>query len=237
MIKTIICRLGSGALFGAFLMLFLTDSLNIAAQSEYSRASLWEDEIAEFKQRDLENPPKEGSILFIGSSSFRGWRSLKDDFSEYKVINRSFGGSHLSDLIYYFDDLILPYKPCQIIVYEGDNDVASGMTPKEYLQDVVTFSRMVEVFLPESELAFVSIKPSPAREKWIEEYQEANNLVREFCISKPNMKFIDVSQLMIDREGKIKEEYFMSDMLHMKTLGYQLWKKVILPYLSEKGKN
>ncbi|SFD73793.1 GDSL-type esterase/lipase family protein [Thermophagus xiamenensis] len=222
--------------FSALLLLLLINNLDIAAQGNYSRASLWEDDIANFKKEDVQNPPDEGGILFIGSSSFRGWRSLEQDFPEYKVINRAFGGSHMSDLIYFFADVVLPYKPCQIIVYEGDNDIASGMTPEEYLQDVITFTRLVEIFLPGTEIAFVSIKPSPARKKWSEKYQEANQLVRSFCHGKPYLKFIDVSQLMVDKDGNIKADLFLSDLLHMKPSGYQLWKNIVRPYLSECGK-
>lgn len=219
-----------------FLFTLLFVGSNIFAQTDYSRSSLWKDEIAEFKESDLKNPPGEGRILFIGSSSFRGWRSLTDDFPEHKVFNRAFGGSHLSDLIYYFEDIVRPYKPCQIIVYEGDNDIASGMTPEEYLRDVITFNRMVEIFLPGTELAFVSIKPSPAREEWFIEYRKANSLIREFCMTKPHLKFIDVSQLMVDKDQEIKEEYFLEDMLHMNPSGYQLWKMIIKPYLSQCGR-
>nr|WP_010664911.1 PAF-AH subunit gamma [Marinilabilia salmonicolor] len=142
----------------------------------------------------------------------------------------------MSDLIYYFEDIVRPYNPCQIVVYEGDNDIASGMSPEAYLQDVITFTRMVEIFLPGTELAFVSTKPSPAREEWTDEYQEANTLVREFCMSKPHLKYIDVSQLMVDKNQNIKKELFLGDMLHMKPSGYQLWKAVVRPYLSECGR-
>ncbi|MDN5290642.1 MAG: hypothetical protein PWQ06_881 [Anaerophaga sp.] len=206
------------------------------AQQNYSRASLWDDDIAKFKQNDLNSPPEEGGILFIGSSSFRAWRSLNDDFPKYNVLNRAFGGSHMADLIYYFDDIVVPYNPCQIIVYEGDNDIASGMSPEAYLQDVITFTRLVEIFLPGTELAFVSTKPSPAREKWSDEYQKANSLVRDFCMSKPHLRFIDVSQLMIDKNGTIKDDIFLGDKIHLNPSGYRLWETLVRPYLSDCGK-
>lgn len=217
-------------------LVLLSFSLISFAQEEYSRASLWEDDIEGFKEKDRSDQPDKGGILFIGSSSFRGWRTLQEDFPQYNVFNRSFGGSHLSDLIYYFNDIVLPYSPCQIVVYEGDNDVASGMTPEEYLQDVITFTRLVEIFLPGTELAFVSTKPSPARKKWEDQYSKANCLVREFCLSKPHLKFIDVHQLMFDGDGNIVEKYFLGDRLHMKPSGYDLWESVVRPYLNDCGK-
>ena len=211
-------------------------SLFSYAQQEYSRASMWEDAIEGFKKEDRKNPPEKGSILFIGSSSFRIWKTLKEDFPHSKVFNRSFGGSHLSDVIYFFDDIVAPYKPCQIIVYEGDNDIAAGKSAEEYLRDVITFTRMVEVYLPGTIVDYVSTKPSPAREKWQNEFKKANHLVREFCEKKPNVRFIDVFQLMVSTNGDIRKDIFRDDMLHMNPKGYDLWQSVIRPYLTDCSK-
>ena len=85
----------------------------------------FKDEINTYIESDKSNPPPESCYLFIGSSSMRMWKSLQEDFPGYPVINRGFGGSHFSDAIYYFNDLILAYNPKKIIIYEGDNDIAS----------------------------------------------------------------------------------------------------------------
>src|SRR5258708_1728329 len=57
----------------------------------------WEKEIAAYEAADRENPPPKGGILFIGSSTIRLWKTLAQDFPEYKVINRGFGGSEIAD--------------------------------------------------------------------------------------------------------------------------------------------
>ena len=85
----------------------------------------FEDEINAFKESDKNEPPQPGSYLFIGSSSIKIWKTIKDDFAGYPVLNRGFGGSHFSDAIYYFNDIVKPYEPSKIIIYEGDNDIAS----------------------------------------------------------------------------------------------------------------
>jgi len=213
------------------LFVFTIFAASALSQSAYERDTLWQQDIDRFKKMDEKNPPENGSILFIGSSSFRAWGSLDDDFSEYNVLNRAFGGSHLIDIIWYFEDIVLPYKPCQIIVYEGDNDIAAGKSPEAYLEDVITFVRLVEMNLPNTKIDFVSTKPSPAREKWSENYLRANKLVRDFCLKRPHLRFIDVEQLMYDEDGKIIEDIFIEDRLHMNEKGYDIWEAAIRPYL------
>ena len=36
--------------------------------------------------------------LFVGSSSIRFWLSLSEDYPDADILNRGFGGSHMSDL-------------------------------------------------------------------------------------------------------------------------------------------
>ncbi|MDG5799163.1 GDSL-type esterase/lipase family protein [Marinilabiliaceae bacterium ANBcel2] len=217
--KTVLC----------FYLLFF--SITIFAQRPYERAHLWEDEVNAFLDKDKIDLPPENSVLFIGSSSFRAWTSLQEDFPDHYIINRGFGGSHLADVIRFFDKIVKPYKPSHIVVYEGDNDIASGLSPKEYLEDVITFVRLCEIFLPGVKIDFVSIKPSPAREEWTSNYIATNRLVREYAEKNSMVRLIDITQLMIDDQGQIIEDYFIEDMIHLNDKGYHLWRQVISPYL------
>ncbi len=55
----------------------------------------WEQDIRAFERRDATNPPPQGAILFIGSSSIRMWEALEKDFAGLRVINRGFGDPRL----------------------------------------------------------------------------------------------------------------------------------------------
>jgi len=84
-----------------FIMLVLSSS--VAAQ--YPRASLWTTAMANFAAADAAGVPS-GVVLFAGSSTFTMWNSLATDFPESKVLNRAFGGSMMTDLIYYFGQVV-----------------------------------------------------------------------------------------------------------------------------------
>lgn len=76
---------------------------------------------------------KKKLILFTGSSSIRFWKSLKSDFPAINTLNNGFGGSEMTDLLYYADQLIIKYNPKEIFIYEGDNDLNSGKKVSEIL--------------------------------------------------------------------------------------------------------
>ena len=95
----------------------------------------WEKEMESFKKQDQQNPPQLGQILFVGSSTFTLWKTMQDDMPEIPLINRGFGGSKVTDLIEHFDTVIAPYHPKQIVIYEGDNDIVSGASPKKILEN------------------------------------------------------------------------------------------------------
>src|SRR5471030_48169 len=79
-------------------------------------------DVAAFKERDKENPPEKGQILFIGSSSFTRWTDVGKYFPGHKILNRAFGGSSLSDVINFANDIVPPYEPKQVVIYCGEND-------------------------------------------------------------------------------------------------------------------
>src|ERR1043165_5207848 len=95
------------------------------AQNE--KPAFWDD-IQAFKKEDSTNMPPQHAILFVGSSSFTKWTDVQSYFPQFAIINRGFGGSSLPDVIHYANDIIFPYHPKQVVIYCGDNDIASSNT-------------------------------------------------------------------------------------------------------------
>ncbi|GAA4301794.1 SGNH/GDSL hydrolase family protein [Compostibacter hankyongensis] len=188
-------------------------------------------EINEFKAADRAGMPHKGAILFTGSSSIKKWSDLKTRFADYDVIQRGFGGSQLSDLLHYTDDIVLPYRPSKIFVYEGDNDIAGGKTAAKVYADFVTFFNRVHTALPETKIYYISIKPSPSRKKLWKTFREANEMIKAFAAKHPcNAVFIDVYHPMLDGNGEALP-VFLPDNLHMVSAGYDIWEKEIRKYL------
>lgn len=218
-------------------LLLLNWSSNGWSQVQPARKQFnFEKEIKAFENADKTNRPPAGGVLFIGSSSIRLWKSLASDFPEHAVINRGFGGSEIADSVRYFDRIVLPYKPRQIIVYAGGNDVNSGKSPEIVAADFKAFMEKVNATLPESHLAYISIAPNPARWGQIEKTRETNRLISEMLNGKQNRAFIDISSRMLGPDEKPRKELFVADRLHMNERGYAIWREVVGPYLKPKSR-
>lgn len=213
-------------IFSAFLM--LTFALFFAQE----KPMFWQD-IQNFKKLNLENPPAKNAILLVGSSSFTKWTDVANYFPDKTIINRGFGGSRLTDLNDYAEDLLNPYQPKQIIIYCGENDFADNDKLKA---DVVverfkTFYKKIRAKFPKIEVDYISIKYSPSREKLWPQMKEANKKIADFMKKQPNADFIDITKVMQDENGNVRKDLFVEDMLHMTPEGYRLWTSVMNPYM------
>lgn len=194
--------------------------------------AFWKDIVA-FKKKDSAQAPPKNAILFVGSSSFTKWTDVQDYFSGYTIINRGFGGSRLLDLIRYAYDVILPYQPKQVVIYCGENDLASGDHPSadEVVLRFKTLYGIIRQNLPNATIHYVSMKPSPSRKHLFAEMKRANAHIKTFLQMQKRSGFINVYDAMLDASGNPKPEIFLDDQLHMNASGYAIWKKVIEPYL------
>ncbi|OWK73762.1 G-D-S-L family lipolytic protein [Flavobacteriaceae bacterium JJC] len=210
------------------LILFLM-LVGISAQN---KPAFWDD-IQHFKQLNKENPPPKNAVLLVGSSSFTMWKDVDAYFPEKVIVNRGFGGSSLYDLNFYSEELLKPYSPKQIIIYCGENDFAGNekLKPREVFNRFKHFYAEIRKYYPEVPVAYVSIKLSPSRENLWPKFIETNSLIRKFMQRKENAEYIDITKAMTGPDGKIRKDLFLEDMLHMKPEGYQIWKKVMEPYL------
>ncbi|MBM3178541.1 MAG: G-D-S-L family lipolytic protein [Bacteroidetes bacterium] len=192
----------------------------------------WND-IQKFKTADKISPPPVAPILFVGSSSFTMWSDLKQAFPGKPVLNRGFGGSSLPDLIRYSYDVVLPYRPKQVVIYCGENDLAASkdVSPEEVLRRLQTFFQMIRINLPEAKISYVSMKPSPSRAVIQDRLIQANAMIKNFLENEKNTSYIDVYGDMLDENGDFCRELFLQDMLHMNSDGYAIWKRVIEPHL------
>lgn len=218
----------------AFLFLLITAVSVVRAQDKPAPAAppFWQD-ITNFKKQDAAKAPPANAILFVGSSSFTKWTDVQEYFPSYPIINRGFGGSTLVDVIRYAYDVILPYQPKQVVIYCGENDVASDAKPgaEEVVTRFKTLYGIIRENLPNATIDFISLKPSPSRIKHTETVKAVNKQIADFLKRKKNAHFINVYDAMLDAGGNPREELFIQDKLHMNASGYAIWQKIIEPYL------
>lgn len=191
----------------------------------------WKDSFDAFALADQQQAPRQGGILFVGSSSIRLWSNLETQFGDEPVIKRGFGGSRMLDVTNHVDLLVLPYKPRLIVVYAGDNDLAEGRTPQDVLASFTQFVERVRAELPDSRIAYLSIKPSPLRASLMPQAIETNALIERYSAKVANLDYIDIYTPMLGADGQPRADLFSGDSLHLNPAGYAVWKSAISPHL------
>jgi lysophospholipase L1-like esterase len=191
----------------------------------------WTQDMARFAADDATMAAPAHPIVFTGSSSIRFWQSLATDFPGKPVLNRGFGGSQVRDAAWHADQLAIHYRPRQIVLYAGDNDIDAGRTPRQVADDVRAFIARVRRDLPDVPILFLSIKPSLARVAQLPAQREANALVRAEIAKMAHVDFVDVATPMLGADGQPRPELFGPDGLHMNAAGYALWRGIVGPHL------
>jgi hypothetical protein len=150
------------------------------------------EEIRAYAKQDSISFPGTGHILFIGSSSLTLWKDVQEYFPGKKIVNRGFGGSSLPDLIRYADKVIFPYKPRKVVIYCGENDIASSdtLSPYTVAARFATLFFLIRSRLPNVPVVFVSLKPSPSRAQMMPRMAQTNLLIREFMKSQKHTSFV-----------------------------------------------
>lgn len=185
------------------------------------------------KDRDAGKTDK-AEILFIGSSSFNLYEGFEEDFGDVNAVNLGFGGSQMSDVLYFFDELVMPYHPQHIFVYEGDNDLTAGLSVKEFMEDVHAFVRLVRIHKPGTLISFLAPKPSPSRRELTDKYDEASQALFLYAKETPGVEFIDIASPMYRKDGKIRPDIWKQDSLHMNRVGYEeIWAPILQAHIRE----
>ena len=192
----------------------------------------FEIDIREFEEQDKNDQPPKGAVLFVGSSSFRLWRTLEQDFAGIPVSNRGFGGALFSDVNHFFDRIVAPCQPNIVVVYAGSRDLRiNGCGPEEVLRMLVEFRELVAAALPETRICYVSMKPSIGKWETIHLDRETNRLIEAYAKKTAGVAFIDIWSPMVTESSPPPEKYFRPDLNHPSQEGCQLWAKVIRPFI------
>ena len=188
----------------------------------------YEYSIVGFENQDFQATPPAEAILLIGSSSIGFWNEdAPFDLAPLTVISRGFGGSVMNDVIHYFNRIVLKYNPRAIVLYEGDNDLAYGLTPATVLDQLDQVITLIKSNLPNTRLYLLSVKPSIARSNLWGLAQQINSGFSDRARSDEDILHVEVDKYLLTKEGDFRSELYRADQLHLNEAGYNIWADVI----------
>lgn len=170
----------------------------------------------------------ESPIVLYGSSSFRYWHRMVEDLNNLSFINAGFGGGTYEGAFEHYERVLKPLNPSQILVYFGENDIASdGCTADEIIAQQQKFHKMLRADFPNVKITYLGIKTGPSRWIWHDEYTKYNNLLKAGIESDPQTEYLDIMTCLLGNNGLPAQKYFENDGIHVNSQGYALWVPLI----------
>lgn len=175
-------------------------------------------------------PKKEkGKILLAGSSYMERWEDAQDALTPFEVLNMGIAGSKADDWMKLSGTLIEPYQPQAVVLCIGDNNMHGS---KGSESGSVTAAKVIRVLqrlqqkFPKMKIFYVSVAPTPRCWHVWDDVRECNRRVKNYCKSKENLSFIDVTSRLL-KDGKLQKKLYCADRLHLNEEGYQIWGEAI----------
>lgn len=182
------------------------------------------DEVKALENKVVAENKNNLKILFYGSSSIRLWDTAQKDFPMCNVVNQAFGGSTLAACCWYFERLVPQHKPDAIVIYAGDNDLGDGRHPEEVYFLFKNIIDLVYSKVGKIPIAFLSIKPSVARQNLYNSIKYTNRIIKnEIDKNYPDVTWVNIFDAM-QINGYARKELYFEDGLHMNEKGYKIWK-------------
>ncbi|MEY5011400.1 MAG: hypothetical protein RLZZ253_2539 [Verrucomicrobiota bacterium] len=226
---------GNGAMFPRLLFFLLILAGSVMGADEVLTDKSPTSKIQALYEKTLasarKDPPFPGGVICVGSSHMQLWSSVKEDLAPLTVRNFGIGGSrmdHAADL--FVQNLVIPFQPRAVILYEGSNDLNAGFAPEDVRRNFRKFHQTLHAALPATRLYVLGLVPSPGKRFGkIDDLRRTNALLEEECASQPWIRFIDTTSPLIGADGQPKAECFIPGDIHMLPAGYAVWKAAIAP--------
>ena len=186
------------------------------------------------RSASLPNPAEQPSactLWFVGSSSIHRWTSLEKDMAPWRAFNRGIDGALYEDIMARFANTDREPKPAAIILYAGENDIATGASSRTTMRNLAAFLDLRSRIMGHVPVVVLSMKPSPGRRKNLGQQQLFNSAARHLLLSQPNAHFGNITAPLL-AGGKMGDNY-RADGIHMNAAGYRIWAKLIRLRLRE----
>lgn len=185
----------------------------------------FKNEINSFDSLNVVEKYGSDAIMFLGSSYIRLWKNIREDLQYKQIIHRGFGGCNLREVAYYVKRIVYPHQPKALFIYVG-NDIVSDDKDKAPDQVLELYKYVVQVVrekYPKLPITWLAISPSEKRWAAWDKVTEVNELIKAFCVSDPNLHFLDAGKEFLGADGRPLTKYYLKDHLHYNEQGYKVW--------------
>jgi len=202
--------------------------LSLVATPSYGQ---YASQVSRWAAQDAADPVPAGGIVFAGSSSIRRWEELTRDFSDYNVLQRGLGGATFDSYQPHVNDAIIAHAPRAVVLWLGTNDIANGGSGANVLADFNTFADSIHASLPNTEIFYLGVMPTPGRQGNRAQEDIANSGIAAVASGNSLIHYVDLPATF-DGLGAYGGANFTNkfvDSIHLNRDGYNVWESVIRP--------
>ncbi len=195
----------------------------------------WATAMAEFDKLNETETDPEDAILFIGSSSIRGWTTMAADMAPYRTIRRGYGGAKFTDMAVLVDRIVSPHQYKALVMFVGNGVLGK---PTDHTPDQIeALARHIvgvsHKHQPGAPVLLIEITPCEKRFVAWPKIRAVNARLREIALSTPHTYFIPTASHYLKPVGTPRSELFVADKLHLNEAGYTLWSSLIRQRLDD----
>jgi len=168
-----------------------------------------------------------GAVVFVGDSLTAGWKPefLAQKFPGLRIANRGIGGDTSRGVLFRFKEDVVDLQPRAIMLLVGGNDLSAHGDPaaaaaniSAMIEEARSADAKVPIVLclrPPSASPKAPFKPGAA--------VDLNARVTQLAEGKENLVLIDLFTAFSNPDGRLIEEYYAPDMVHLRPAGYEKW--------------
>ena len=184
--------------------------------------------------QDEPGTPRNGGIVFTGSSIFQFWTHLSEQMAPLPVLNRAIAGTVTQDMLARMGQLVLPYRPRIVVYYCGSNDISAGEDAGPILQRTKQYIQLLHEKLPDTFFYYASINKAPEKQARWEVVDAVNREMERYSRQTSNVGYIDLNPVLFDSRRNLREDLFLPDGLHFRpdSTAYAEFSRIVKPILT-----
>ncbi len=186
---------------------------------------VWESEIQKFRNDDLERRPTSKPMVLVGSSSIALYSELEKLMQPIPIVKRGFGGASVSDVSYYRKEIIDKYKPSKILIYVGAIDIYFHHegNPNLVVSSIADLFTDIQNNNPSSDIYYIAIRPSPFQSDPWQDIDFVNEAIKKIAGISGKIYFINANNVVRGSDGRLLENIYKFDKMHLNEEGNELW--------------
>jgi lysophospholipase L1-like esterase len=179
----------------------------------------------------------QNAVVFVGDSLTGNWKSLKEHFPKLKVVNRGIGGDTSRGVLFRFKEDVLDLHPKAIVMCVGANDLSAHGDPAAVESNVRDMLKAAREQSPEMPFVLCLVPPRDSKEAPAKPgaYDDVNKRIKAIGEGQAHFAVVDTYSPFLDKDGKLIEECFAKDKLHLAEPGYAKWADALTPVFEKLG--